>query len=165
MPKLDLKIPGSTVVERNPLFEGAFGGASGFVLGSAANAAGGAAGKIVTALTGIPLKVTALVGSVGAGAYLVHFLGNLPLSPVLKICVSTTSIFWPTVFGSGLPGPGISENRRNNWKAIALLCGFSVAAGGAHLGNHALGTFIGGIVGNLIAKVGRTPEAQLPHEA
>ena len=184
MPKIAVKIQGSTVAEMSPIVESTIpsaipmgaGFVSGLVLGSCANLAGLMAGTIVTEVTRIPKKITCLAGSVACGAYLVHYLGNSsPFSLGLKAGAVFATVFWPTRIGSGDPAEGISEDKRLGWQRNGHLAGLTIAAGCAYLGNPVLGAVVGGIAGNLIAKIGREPEAapvvrnpaieQDPHEA
>jgi hypothetical protein len=56
----------------------------GLAVGTATNAFGGGAGVLVTEHTRIPVKVTALVGSMGTAAALLHGLGHSPHSTYSK---------------------------------------------------------------------------------
>ena len=187
MPKLALKISESIVAEMRPTLEnipradsliractlgltigtGYVGGAA---LGTAAYVAGEIAAKIVTDLTGIPQSITCTVGGAGCSASLINYLGNSnsPASLALKFGVAVSSICWSSAYGAGPTYEGVTEdieNRSRYWQINGLLAGSAIAVGGACLGNPALGVFVGGIVSNLIAKVGRLPEVQHLHDA
>lgn len=166
MPKLAVKMPRNIVPEISPIADNAknelplelpqaFGGlAGGLVLGSCVNVAGAGVGRIVSSQTGISHKITCLLGCAGAGAYLVNYLGNSPLSIGLKIGVSTSSVFWSMTYGAIHHRQNILDDRNLDLEGKALLCGLVVTAGGACLGYPALATLFGGICSNLLIKIG-----------
>ena len=123
----------------------------GLVLGSTASAVGGFTGLLVTSMTGIPRKVTCLLGSVGAGALLVNFLGNSPYAIGLKAGTAVMSIFWSAAFGTGNQ-EGLPQEQRVIRMERGFLYGCAVTTV-VGLVNPALGVLAGGILSNVIARV------------